>query len=232
MSIDFKKQNNEEIEIKDENIVVYDINKDREQLTDKLSNSQEIEELTSQIEVYNLDTIVSFGANAAEEVSKCSDIVLNSMNMKQIDDSSEMLNTLAKIMEKFDINEIKENKGLFGKLFTNMKKQIDKIINKYHTMGEEVDKIYINLKQYESEIKQSNRKLEDMFQANVGYYHELIRYIVAGEKGINELESYIEQKQKEMEQTIFLLFQSDIPYLSSFGVQISYLSLLTQIVMA
>ncbi len=96
MSIDFKKQNNEEIEIKDENIVVYDINKDREQLTDKLSNSQEIEELTSQIEVYNLDTIVSFGANAAEEVSKCSDIVLNSMNMKQIDDSSEMLNTWLK----------------------------------------------------------------------------------------------------------------------------------------
>ncbi len=117
---------------------------------------------------------------------------------------------MAKIMEKFDINEIKENKGLFGKLFTNMKKQIDKIINKYHTMGEEVDKIYINLKQYESEIKQSNRKLEDMFQANVGYYHELIRYIVAGEKGINELESYIEQKQKEMEQTGDNSIQFDI----------------------
>ena len=91
-----------------------------------------------------------------------------------------------------------------------MKKQIDKIINKYHTMGEEVDKIYINLKQYESEIKQSNRKLEDMFQANVGYYHELIRYIVAGEKGINELESYIEQKQKEMEQTGDNSIQFDI----------------------
>lgn len=217
MSIDFKKQNtdeniinNDEIEKTGENIIVYDINEDRKQLTDRLLNSQEIEELTGQIEVYNLDTIVSFGANAAEEISKCSDIVLNSMNMKQIDDSSEMLNTLAKIMEKFDINEIKENNSLFSKLFTNMKKQLDKILNKYHTMGEEVDKIYINLKQYESEIKQSNRKLEDMFQANVGYYHELVKYIVAGEQGINELESYIEQKQNEMVQTGDNSIQFDI----------------------
>ncbi len=38
---------------------------------------------------------------------------------------------------------------------------------KYHTMGEEVDKIYVQLKQYESEIKQSNRKLDEMFEANV-----------------------------------------------------------------
>ena len=91
------------------------------------------------------------------------------MNMSQLDDSSEMLNTLAKIMSKFDIEEIKDNPGLFGKLFGNMRKQLDKILDKYHTMGDEVDKIYVQLKQYESEIKQSNRKLNQMFEANVGY---------------------------------------------------------------
>ena len=50
-------------------------------------------------------------------------------------------------------------------------------------MGDEVDKIYVQLKQYEADIKQSNRKLEEMFQANVNYYHELVRYILAGEQG-------------------------------------------------
>ena len=54
--------------------------------------------MASTIEVNNLETIVSFGAEAAEEISKASDVVLNSMNMSQLDDSSEMLNTLAKIM--------------------------------------------------------------------------------------------------------------------------------------
>ena len=179
----------------------YDIVADRQQMNADLINSKEVDDLVSTIEVHNLETIVSFGAEAAEEISKASDIVLNSMNMSQLDDSSEMLNTLAKIMSKFDIEEIKDNPGLFGKLFGNMRKQLDKILDKYHTMGAEVDKIYVQLKQYESEIKQSNRKLNQMFEANVGYYHELVKYILAGEQGCRELEAYIAQRQADMEAT-------------------------------
>lgn len=177
----------------------FDIVADRQQMTQLMVNSPEVDKLTSQIEVYNLETIVSFGANAAEEISKCSDVVLNSMNMSQLDDSSAMLTTLAKIMDKFDIEEIKDNPGLFGKLFGNLRKQLDKILAKYHTMGEEVDKIYVQLKQYESEIKQSNRRLEEMFQVNVNYYHELVKYILAGEQACGELEAYIAQRQADME---------------------------------
>lgn len=179
----------------------YDIVADRQQMNADLVNSKEVDDLVSTIEVHNLETIVSFGAEAAEEISKASDIVLNSMNMSQLDDSSEMLNTLAKIMSKFDIEEIKDNPGLFGKLFGNMRKQLDKILDKYHTMGDKVDKIYVQLKQYESEIKQSNRKLNQMFEANVGYYHELVKYILAGEQGCRELEAYIAQRQADMEAT-------------------------------
>ena len=127
--------------------------------------------------------------------------MLGSMNMSQLDDSSAMLNQLAKVMSKFDIEEIKENPTLFGKLFGNLRKQLDKVLDKYHTMGDEVDKIYVQLKQYESEIKQSNRKLNQMFDANVNYYHELVKYILAGEQGCREISDYIEKRQKDMETT-------------------------------
>ncbi len=208
MALDFKKpagqtqvpavaaaQPQQEIEVVQE----YDIVADREQMSTALTNSPEVDALASQIDVYSLETIVSFGAEAAEEISKCSDVVLNSMSMSQLDDSSEMLNTLAKIMQKFDIDEIRENPGLFGKLFGNLKKQLEKILVKYHTMGEEVDKIYVQLKGYEQEIKQSNRKLDDMFNANVNYYHDLVKYILAGEQGCREIEAYIQQRTQDME---------------------------------
>ena len=104
-------------------------------------------------------------------------------------------------MDKFDINEIKDNPGLFGKLFGNFRKQLDKILAKYHTMGEEVDKIYVQLKGYESEIKQSNKKLDTMFKTNVDYYHELVKYILAGEQACKEIEAYIAQRQQDMENT-------------------------------
>lgn len=208
MGLDFSKTEQHEMaaqvpETKNELAVIesYDIVMDRQQMNSQLVNSPEVDALVSTIEIDNLETIVSFGAEAAEEISRASDVVLNSMNMSQLDDSSEMLNTLAKIMEKFDINEIKDNPGLFGKLFGGIRKQLDKILAKYHTMGEEVDKIYVQLKQYEAEIKQANRKLDQMFDANVGYYHQLVKYILAGEQGCREIEEYIAKRQSDMEAT-------------------------------
>ena len=160
-----------------------------------------MDDIVSTIEVYNMDTIVSFGAKAAEEISKASDVVLNSMNMSQLNETSEMLKSLAKIMDQFDINEIKDNPGLFGKLFGNFRKQLDKILAKYHTMGDEVDKIYVQLKGYESEIKQSNKKLETMYKTNEQYNQELQKYILAGQQASKEIEAYIAQRQQDMENT-------------------------------
>ncbi|MBQ2117305.1 MAG: toxic anion resistance protein [Lachnospiraceae bacterium] len=212
MGLDFKKpeamaasmpQTVVDVEQKNEVAVVeeYSIVDDRKQMTETLVGSQEVDNIASQIEVYNLETIVTFGGEVAENISKASDVVLNSMNMSQINDSGELLKTLAKIMDQFDIDEIKENPGMFNKLFGKLTKQIEKILDKYHTMGQEVDKIYVELKKYESEIKESNRKLETLFEANVGYYHELVKYILAGEQGCRELEAYISQREQDMQAT-------------------------------
>lgn len=198
-----------------EAVDVYDIVEDRKQMNNEFVGSDEVDALVSTIEVNNLETIVSFGAEAADEISKASDIVLNSMSMSQIDESSEMLNALSKIMSKFDIDEIREDKGLFNKLFGNLRKQLEKILQKYHTMGDEVDKIYVQLKQYESEIKQSNRNLNQMFDANVGYYHELVKYILAGEQGCKELENYIAQRQQDYENTADNAIQLELSSLNN-----------------
>ena len=208
MAIDFRRPDNTvstapvaEVSNDDMEVKEYNIQTDRQQMEIKLKDSQELDDVVSKIEVYNLESIVSFGADVANEISKCSDVVLNSMNMKQLDDSGEMLTLLAKIMDKFDIEEIKENPGFLNKLFGGVRKQLDKILAKYHTMGEEVDKIYVKLKQYEGEIKDSNKKLDDIFQTNVNFYHELVKYIMAGEQGIKEIDAYIEQRKADLENT-------------------------------
>lgn len=179
----------------------YDIVADRQEMNNTLVGSKEVDELVSQIVIDDLTTIVSFGADAANEISKASDVVLNSMSMNQIDDSGQMLTALGKIMEQFDIEEIKENPGFFKKIFGNAKKQLEKILAKYHTMGDEVDKIYVQLRKYEEEIKQANKKLDQMFNANVEYYHKLVKYILAGEQGCQEIETYLEQRRQDMATT-------------------------------
>ena len=186
-----------------EEVQEFNIVEKRNEIETELLNSPEIEALTAEIDISDPQTIVAFGGNVANEIAKASDAVLNNVNMKQLNDTGELLNTLAKIMDKFDINEIKEDspKGFLGRLFSNAKKQLEAIIAKYNTMGDEVEKINVQLRQYENEIIQSNKKLKNMFEANVLTYQELVKYIVAGQKGLQEIDEYLVQMNQEFEQT-------------------------------
>lgn len=77
MGLDFKKpeamaasmpQTVVDVEQKNEMAVVeeYSIVDDRKQMTETLVGSQEVDNIASQIEVYNLETIVTFGGEVAE----------------------------------------------------------------------------------------------------------------------------------------------------------------------
>lgn len=178
---------------------IFSLDTYKQQYLSDFKDSAELDSYTAKIEVYDPNSIVKFGAEAAEEVSKSADVVLNGMSLEQISNSSQMLEALDKIMGSFDIEEIKEDKGFFNKLFGNAKKKLEKLLAKYNSMGNEIEKIYTQLKLYEGEIERSNRTLDQMFQANLGYYHELVKYIAAGEQGCKELHAVIEEKEREFQ---------------------------------
>lgn len=188
---------------KEMEVVPYDVVAERQKMNKELVNSKEVDAIVSTICVNDAQSIVEFGSEVANEISKCSDIILNSVNMKQVNDTGELLNVLGKIMDKFDLEEIKDDsgKGIFGRLFSNAKRQLEQILAKYHTMGDEVEKVYLQLKKYEAEIKDSNKKLDEMFNANVKYYQELVKYILAGEQGVKEIDEYLVQMNDEYSRT-------------------------------
>lgn len=190
-----------EIDSNMEKLEQYNVATDAQKTREVYINTEEVDKLVSKIELNNLESIVYFGSDVTNEIAKASDSVLNSMSISQINDTGKMMKALSKIMDEFDIEEIKDEPGFFGRLFGNAKKQLEKILDKYHTMGDEIDKIYVQLRGYESEITQSNRKLNDMFDANVEFYHELIKYILAGEQACKELQDYIAKRQADLEAT-------------------------------
>lgn len=180
----------------------YDIFSERQQITDSLAGTQELDDVVSTLDVADLNTITSFGKNAAEQVARASDAVLKNVSMAQISESNEVMNELARIMSKINIDEIQaEAKGFVGRLFGSSEKQTDRIYEKYRIIGEETDKIFIRLKQYEAEIANSNRNLNRMFEANTEYYRELVKYIAAGEQGCREIEDYLNELKDEFTKT-------------------------------
>lgn len=156
---------------------------------EKLRQLPEVEKLTGEICIDDLSTILQFGQKATEGISKVSDNLLANMKAVKTEDASEMIVQLTKVMDKFDIKELKDIKepSALKKLFNKAKNSIEELFTKYETMGTEVDKIYILLKKYEDQIETANQGLRVMYDSNMDYYHQLEKYIVAGEMAMEEL---------------------------------------------
>lgn len=166
---------------------------------EELRKLPEVQALTNEIDIQDPNTILKFGQKPSEDISKLSDELLHSMKSVRSEECSRMLTQLTKIMDKFDIQEIKdpgEVKGL-QKLFNKAKDNIEKLFEKYDNMGKEVDKVTVILKQYESDIFKANDQLQRMYQANNEFYTQLEKYIVAGEMGVEEIEAYTAQVQAD-----------------------------------
>lgn len=166
-------------------------------------DQKEIMALTDQINLGDVQTIVTFGKDAATEIAKCSDQVLNGVTLDQLSAVGNQLSSLGKIMDKLDMNELTEpeKKGFLSKVFNNAQKQLEKFMNKYTTVGDEIDKVYVELKQYEKEIGVNNDKLETLFNTNVDYYKLLSKYILAGEEGLRQVDAYKAQLESKYTET-------------------------------
>ena len=183
----------------------------------KLRDDPEVQALTSEIVVNDLNTILLFGDSASKGISNVSDSLLLQMKEVKAEESGELIVKLTRVMDKFDPKEFEKfntykEQGVVSKLFNKAKDTIDKLFTKYEDLGTEVDKIYVVLKKYEAETRQSNMNLEQMAKANVETYETLEKYIVAGELAKEEVDKYIAEyevkAQNPDDQKAALIYQS------------------------
>lgn len=169
---------NESLDLRSNEI---NLEKETQKISLKVKNSQEVMAIAKQIDIKSTDSIMNFGRDVASEISSFADQILNTIETTKLENSGELLIQLNKIMDKFDAKDFQDKKpSFFSKLFNKAKNSIDALFQKYHTMGGEVDKVYIKLKQYEGEINTSNNNLDEMFSKTMDYYTLLEEYICAG----------------------------------------------------
>lgn len=174
----------------DESFIFNDISEYKQ----SLRTLREVQNLTSEVDIQNTNSIINFGQKASENISKISDELLNNMKSVKSEEASEMLVALTKIMDKFDLKELEKVKedSMISKIFKKAGDAVAKLFQKYDTLGYEVDKVYILLKKYETEIRESNSHLKKLYDGNIEFYKTLEKYIVAGEIAIEEIDVYLE----------------------------------------
>lgn len=171
----------------------------------QIRESGVVDRLTSQIKVQQAETITTFGKDAVDELSKVSDAVLKKYDATIIQKTSNMMTDLTNIMKEINLDEIlddsvEENKGFLSKMFSKGKMSLNALLSKYDTVGKKLERVCIELRTYENQIRTSNADIDKMYNANMEYYKHLIAYIMAGEDAIVQVNNYLAslvQKQHE-----------------------------------
>ena len=156
-----------------------------------LRNNPEVQNLARSIDERDQIQILEFGKEPAVQISRFSDQILSNMRTTKVEDSGELLKQLGRIMDKFDKKDFeKTSGGIFGKLFKKGEKIVEKLFGKYQTMGNEIDKVYVEISKYQSEMVNSTTMLENMYEQNYQFYLELEKYAVAGQMKADELKTH------------------------------------------
>ncbi|MFL0504987.1 toxic anion resistance protein [Ureibacillus sp. 179-F W5.1 NHS] len=158
-----------------------------------LKQEPQVQSLAEKIDVKNQIAVLEFGKETATAISNFSDKMLATIKTSKLEKSSELIQNLNKIMDRFDPQDFKEEKkGNFIKRLLNKgKEQFERLLSKYDTMNKEIDVIYNQIQKYEIEMKRNTMELEQMYDQNLHYFQSLSEHIAAIEVKLEQLQPQI-----------------------------------------
>lgn len=146
-----------------------------------------IDEFNSKIDVQDSTQVLQFGSQAQNKISQFSDSVLEDVKTKNLGEVGDLLSDLVGQIKSFDSEIADQNKGGIAKLFTNAKRQLDKIIAKYNKIDSNIDMIEKSLENHKLQMLKDINIFDTMYKKNLDYFKELSLYIIAGERKLDEL---------------------------------------------
>lgn len=146
-----------------------------------------IEEFNKKINVEDATQVLQYGAKAQIKISQFSDSVLEDVKTRSTGEVGDLLADLVGEIKSFDSDIANTNKTGLGKLFTSVKKQLEKLIAGYEKIEVNIDKIEASLEKHRLQMLKDITIFDTMYEKNLEYFKELSLYIIAGEKKIEEL---------------------------------------------
>lgn len=148
-----------------------------------------IDEFNSKIDVQDSTQVLQFGSQAQNKISQFSDSVLEDVKTKNLGEVGDLLSDLVGQIKSFDSEIADQNKGGIAKLFTNAKRQLDKIVAKYNKIDNNIDMIEKSLENHKLQMLKDINIFDTMYKKNLDYFKELSLYIIAGERKLDELKN-------------------------------------------
>lgn len=139
-----------------------------------------VEEFASQIDLTNLDQVLSYGAAAQRNISDFSANILKKVKTMDLGEVGESLKELTIAL---DATTEPEKKGILG-LFQRGKRTVTSIRAGYAKAETNVNGVEKDLQKHQVVLTQDIAMYQQMYELNLEYYKQLTMYIIAGKKAL------------------------------------------------
>lgn len=145
-----------------------------------------IDDFAAQIDLYNSQLVLQYGAGAQKKISDFSEQALENVKSKDLGEVGQMLSNVVSELKAFDAEE--EDKGFFGNIFKKSSNKISSMKAKYSKAEANVENICKVLEGHQVQLLKDSAMLDQMYKMNTNYYKELTMYIIAGKKKLAKAE--------------------------------------------
>ncbi|MCM3387784.1 toxic anion resistance protein [Ureibacillus chungkukjangi] len=138
--------------------------------------------LASKLDASQYENVLQFGSEIQHSLKN---FTHNMLIRVQRNDTSPIREILHKLMEHLNkINPddlIEKEKGFLQKLFNRSKSSIQEHITQYNRLSKQIDRLGIQLEHSQKGLLGDVRMLNELYQLNEDYYHNINMYIAAAE---------------------------------------------------
>lgn len=175
------------------------------QLMERLTEEeqQKAKELAAQIPVGDYEAILTYGANAQNQLSSFSHKMLDHVQSKDIGPVGDVLNDLMGKLSEIDPDDLSEKKksGL-SRLFNKASRSIQEMMTKYQKLSTQIDRIGVQLEHSKRGLLEDVHMLDNLYEQNKVYFQALNVYIAAAELKRDELvQQVLPKMQTEAQQS-------------------------------
>ncbi len=142
--------------------------------------------------------LINFGHDAQKRLLTFSQTMIDHLQRKDVGEVSSIMKDLMVRLDDINPDELSvKKKGLFSRLFGRAKSSVQEILSQYQKTSAQIDRISVRLTRSKNLLISDIHLLEQLYESNKKYFHDLNILIAAAETKLAEVkEQIIPDKRK------------------------------------
>ncbi len=152
----------------------------------------EVAVLLKELDLTDTQSVLFFGAKAQERLTEVSDQMLEGVRAKDVGPAGAALSEMVATLRGFDIDDLDPNRkpGMLDRLM-GKGRPVARFLQAYELVRNQIESIARDLDRHKTRLLTDVTALDRLYQANLDYFRELERYILAGEARLADLDGNV-----------------------------------------